>query len=315
MPPMIERGRRVRWVARARALPGNVRGALWMLLAAMMFSAAEALIKALGRTIDSFEIAFFRCFLGGVFILPFMMRAGVSALRTQRLGGHLLRAGAGYAATATAFYALTHLPLADATALSFARPLFVVILAVLFLGEPVRWRRWTATAVGFGGVLVMARPDGAALDIATIVALVSAFFVAVVTVAIKRLAETERPETIIFYFATVSSLLSIGPALYVWRTPTAGEFALLLLMGALGSIGQYFTIRSFRIAEATAVDPVDYTRLLLATLIGIAVFAEVPDLWTLLGAAIIVASTLYITRREARLGRAVAAGPPAPARV
>lgn len=312
---MIERKGPTHWLARCRALPGNVRGALWMFLAAIMYSASEALIKTVGQTIDSFQIVFFRCALGILIVSPFLIPAGLGAIRTKKLGGHLLRSSAGYVASATAFYALTHLPLADATALSFARPLFVVILAVLFLGETVRWRRWTATACGFAGVLVMARPDGAAVEFATLVALVSAFFVAVVSVAIKRLAETERPVTIMFYFTTVSSVLSLGPALYVWRTPTVTELALLLLMGAVGSTGQYFTIRSFRIAEATAVDPIDYTRLILATLIGIAFFSEVPDIWTLVGAAIIVGSTLYIARREARLGHKRAAGPATPVRL
>ena len=112
-----------------------------------------------------------------------------------------------------------------------------------------------------------------------------------------------------------ASFGALGPALYVWRTPTVTELALLLLMGAVGSTGQYFTIRSFRIAEATAVDPIDYTRLILATLIGIAFFSEVPDIWTLVGAAIIVGSTLYIARREARLGHKRAAGPATPVRL
>lgn len=297
---------------RLKALPPNLRGALWMLAAALVFSAMEATIKALGQTMSSFQIAFFRCAFGGLAVLPFVLRAGPSAFRTRRPLGHLGRAAAGYTAMALSFYALTQLPLADATALGFTRPLFMVVLAVIFLGEQIRWRRWTATAVGFCGVLIMVRPGHAVIDIATAAAAASAFFVALVGVLIKRLSETERPETIIFYFTLTSSLMSLGPALYVWRDPTWLELAVLIAIGAGGSLGQYFSIRSYRIAEATAVDPVDYSRLLFATVIGLLVFSELPDLWTFAGAAVIVASTLYIARREARLGRPVVAGSAGP---
>ena len=214
----------------------------------------------------------------------------------------------GYTAMVLGFYAVTHLPLADATALSFTRPLFMIVLAVLFLGEQVRWRRWSATGVGFIGVLVMARPGEAGLDIASLSAIAGTLFVAGVGVMLKRLSTTERPETIIFYFTVISSILALGPALYVWRTPTAPEVLGLIAIGALGSLGQYLTIRSYRIAEATAVDPVDYARLLIATFFGFLLFRELPDIWTVVGALIIIASTLYITRREARLRRTVTEG-------
>ncbi len=296
-----------------RRLPGNVRGALWMLAAVSVFSTMDAVIKLLGQSLDSFQIALFRCVFGGIAILPFALRGGFGALRTRRPGGHLARALIGYTAMVFGFYAVTQLPLADATALSFTRPLFMIVLAVLFLGEQVRWRRWSATAVGFLGVLVMARPGEADIDIATLSAIAASLFVAGVGVMLKRLAATERPETIIFYFTVISSLLALGPAIYVWRTPTPLEFFGLAAIGALGSLGQYFTIRSYRIAEATAVDPVDYARLLLAAAFGFLLFREVPDRWSLMGALIIIASTLYITRREARLRRTVTEGVATPA--
>ena len=291
-----------------RRLPGNARGALWMLGAVTAFACMDALIKWVGQTLDPFQIALFRCLFGGLFVLPFALREGPSALRTRRWGGHLGRALIGYTAMTLGFYAVTHLPLADATALSFTRPLFMIVLAVLFLGEAVRWRRWSATGIGFLGVLVMARPGEGGFDFAALVAIAATLFVAGVGVMLKRLSATERPETIIFYFTVISSLLALGPALYVWRTPRWIDIAIMMLLGGLGSLGQYLTIRAYRVAEATAVDPVDYARLLLATGFGFALFAELPDRWTALGAAIIIGSTLYITRREARLGRQVTEG-------
>jgi drug/metabolite transporter (DMT)-like permease len=300
-------------LVRLRRLPGNARGALWMLGAVSAFAAMDALIKWVGQTLDPLQIAFFRCIFGGVFVLPFALRHGPQAVRTHRWGGHLGRALIGYTAMVLGFYAVTHLPLADATALSFTRPLFMIVLAVLFLGEQVRWRRWSATGIGFLGVLVMARPGHGGFDHAALVAIAATLFVAGVGVMLKRLSATERPETIIFYFTITSSLMALGPALYVWRPPGWIDVALMAVMGALGSLGQYLSIRAYRIAEATAVDPVDYARLLLATGFGFAVFGELPDAWTLLGALIIVGSTLYITRREARIRRPVTEGVATPA--
>ena len=294
----------LRLQARLRSLPANVRGALWMLLAAAIWASNDAIIKALGRTIDPFQIAFFRCVVGGLAIIPFLIASsGGPALRTRRLGGHMARAAAGYLAMVLSWYSVIHLPLADATALAFSRPLFMVILAVVFLHEAVRWRRWSATAVGFIGVLVMARPGLDDFNLGLAAAIAGAIFVAGVNVMIKSLAATERPATILFYFGVLSSLMALGPALLVWRTPTPLELAVLVLIGIAGALGQYFTIRAFRIAEATAVDPFDYVRLLYATLFGYLFFAELPDRYTVLGAAIIVASTYYIARRGAVLNR------------
>jgi drug/metabolite transporter (DMT)-like permease len=299
--------------ARFEALAPNVRGALWMLLAALIWSVNEATIKGLGRSLDPLQISFFRCFFGGLTVLPFIfVSAGTRAFRTQRFGGHFIRAAAGYVAMALAFYSIIHMPLADATALGFTRPLFMVVLAVLFLGEAVRWRRWTATAVGFLGVIVMARPGLETIDLALAAAIGSAFFVALVSVMIKKLAETEHPATIIFYFGIISSTLALGPALFVWRTPTLLEFFVLAGIGAFGSLGQYLTILAFRVGEATAVDPFDYARLLYATIFGFLFFAELPDGYTLLGATIIIGSTWYIAQREARLRREAQSATTAP---
>jgi drug/metabolite transporter (DMT)-like permease len=170
----------------------------------------------------------------------------------------------------------------------------------------VRWRRWTATVIGFLGVLVMVRPGQTEAELAVAIGLLGAFLAADVVVWIKKLAKTESPIAMLVYFGLFSTLIAAVPAAFVWIWPSWTELLQLALIGLLGALGQFFAIRGFRIGEATAVMPFDYSRLLFATGFGLIFFAEVPDLWTVLGAAIIVSSTLYIAHREAKLARQAA---------
>ena len=300
-----------RWLA----LAPNLRGALGVVGAGVCFSAMALAVKLLGARLDSFQIAFFRASFGLIGILPFALRAGPGAMRTTRPGLHVARGVLGAGVMFCGYYALTHLPLADAVAISYARPLFLIVLAVLFLGERVHLRRWTATAVGFLGVLVMMRPAGG-IEFASLVALAGTLIIAVVNVLVKKLAATDSPVTILLYFGIVSTIATALPALAVWRAPTAPELMLLVFVGAAGVSAQTCMIRGLRLGEATAVIPFDYFRLLIAGALGFLVFAETPDRWTLIGAVVIVAATLYIALREARLGKpaqgAVAEGDGAP---
>lgn len=282
-----------RWTA-------NIEGALWVLLAVFILSIMSALVKLLGQRLDSFQIAFFRSLFGLVVIVPFLLRYGPAGFATRRPGMHILRSVLGVSAMMCGFYAITHLSLADATAITFTKPLFLVLLATPFLGETVGWRRWTATMVGFAGALIMIRPGGAGVEVAALVALVGALLVAIVTVAVKKLSMTEKPITILFYFGVTSTAVSALPAALVWQTPSWIELGLLFVVGALGATAQTCTIRAYHIAEASAITPFDYSRLLFAGVIGSIFFSEIPDQWTVLGAAIIVISSLYIAHRERR---------------
>lgn len=296
---------------RWRTLPGNVRGAFWILAASVLFSVMSAAVKTAGTRLDIFQIAFFRCAVGLLVILPFMARTGSHVFKTRRPVMHIVRSLTGLVAMFCGFYAITHLPLADATAITFAKPLFMIVLAVLFLGEVVRWRRWSATAVGFLGVLIMIDPGDNGLDPAMAAALAGTLCVAVVVVLVKRLSTTEAPLTILFTFGIVSTLGSAVPAMLVWQTPTGSDLALLMLIGSLGASGQFCMIRGFRVGEATALVPFEYSQLLFAGLLGYVLFANVPTANTLAGGALIVLSTLYIAVREAKLGKK----PPAKASV
>jgi drug/metabolite transporter (DMT)-like permease len=285
-----------------------VRGALWVVLSCLSITSMAALVKTLGAHLDSFQLAFFRAGFGLLIVLPFALGAGWGVLRTRHIRLHLARGIAGTVAMMSGFYALTRLSLADATAITFTTPLFLTVLAALVLHEIVRWRRWSATALGFLGVLIMLRPGEGVLEPAALVALLGAACIASVRLVIKRLATSDGALTIILWFGLISTAASAVPAALVWRTPTLYELGLLVLLGCLASLTQVFMIRAYRIGEASALAPFEYFRLPFAMLYGILLFAELPDLYTLLGASIIVASTLYIARREQLRNRQRQAG-------
>ncbi len=283
-------------------LSPNARGALWALLGSLFMSFSAVLVKFLGNELNSFEVAFFRALFGFLAITPFVLRPGSGGIRTSRPVLHTLRGVMGGAAMLSGFYAVTVLPLALATSLSFSRSLFMIILAILFLGEEVRARRWTATILGIVGIIVMLRPT-TAIDAAAFYSLFSAFMVAAVMVATKKLATTEPPVRIIFYAGFFGTLISLGPAIFLWETPSLTQIALMILLGVIGALGTNCMVRALAAAEATVVAPVEYVRILFAAMFGFFLFAETPDIWTGVGAVIVVASTLYIALREARLGK------------
>lgn len=284
-------------------LSGNTRGTLWMIASGIGFTIMAIGIKQLGQRLDSLQIGFFRVLIGFIVILPFVAQVGLERLRTRHLGVHFVRAVFGLIAMYCSYYALARMPLADYTALSFTKPLFATGLAVVILGEVVRWRRWSATIVGFLGVLIMVRPGAGTFQPAALAALADAFAIAFLVTLVKRLPPQETPLGMLYYFGLFAVVLSVPGAIHAWQWPTAQEALWLVAVGILGALSQSFWIRAFRAGEASAVAPFDYLRLIFAGLVGVMLFSEWPTIWTLIGAAVIVASTIYIARRERQLGK------------
>jgi drug/metabolite transporter (DMT)-like permease len=300
---------RERWLM----LSPNTRGILWMIASGIGFTIMAIGIKQLGQRLDSLQIGFFRVLFGLIAILPFVAQTGLARLRTRHLRVHFVRAVFGLIAMYCSYYALVHMPLADYTALSFTKPLFATALAVVILGEVVRWRRWSATIVGFLGVLIMVRPGHDTFQPAALAALTDAFAIAFLVVLVKRLPPQETPLGMLYWFGVFAVVLSVPGAIYSWQWPTAHEFLLLAMVGVLGALSQSFWIRAFRAGEASAVAPFDYLRLIFAGVVGVMLFSEWPSAWTLAGAAVIVASTIYIARRESQLGKPAMPTPTEPA--
>jgi drug/metabolite transporter (DMT)-like permease len=283
----------------------NVRGAFNILAACLLFTAMGAIAKVLGERLPAIEVAFGRAFGGLLVVLPLVLRAGPGAWRTSRLGLHVTRGTLGTMALICGFYAVTQLPLAEATALSFTKPLFQVVLAALILREVVRATRWVATVVGFVGVLVMLAPGlaGPTLAPAALVGLAGAGFAAVVSITLRRLVHLEREITILLYLGLTGTLVTGVPTAFVWVTPTALEAGLMLAMAAIGLVSQIFLMRGFRLGEASAMAPFDYSRLPFSAAVGFLVFAEAPGHATFAGAVIVAGSALYVARAEAQAAR------------
>jgi drug/metabolite transporter (DMT)-like permease len=285
------------------SLAPNTKGALLMTTSGLAYSFVAAMVKELSLGMDGFEITFFRALIGFVGLFPFLAVAGRAGFKTQHLGKHIWRGILGSISALCAYLGIGKLALANYTALSFTKPLFAVVLAVLIIGEQVRWRRWAATIIGFLGVIVMIRPGSDAFSYWSFLALGDAFSIALLITIVKRLPSTETELVMMFYYGLVAIAVSLPLAVWAWRWPTGFEWLLLTGVGLIGAFSQYLWILAFRAGEASAVAPFDYLRLLFAGLIGLVLFSEYPDSWTVGGAAVVVGSTVYIAHREARLKR------------
>lgn len=286
------------------------RAIAYRLAAATGFASMAALIKlAVGDDVAVVEIMFWRFAFGLVPLFAFIaLRSNIGVVRTRKLPAHVWRATLGLSAMYLSFRALASLPLAEATTISFAAPLFAIALSALVLGERVGPRRWSAVAIGFVGVLIVAGPGSGRLPAAGLLfAVGGALGVAAVTVAIRRIGRTEAPETTVFWFSALS-LPVLGTLLPRAMTSHGATTWLVLLgVGLAGGLAQLFMTRSLGLARISVVAPFDYSQLVGAVLLGWAIWDVVPTGRTWLGAAIIAGSGLYSAYRERKLGKIAAA--------
>jgi len=282
-----------------------------MVCAALVFSQMNGLVKYLGRDLHGFEIAFFRSIFGFFALLPGIMSAGgIKAFHTKRPWLHTIRAVFGGITMLCLFYAMTRLPLANATALAFSQPLFMLILAPIFLHEKIGWHRSLAACFGFAGVLIIVQPGEMGFSIAAIGAITGAFTMACAMIVVKTLSKTELPVSIMSYFALSAIVVTGIPTIYVWVTPTWTQVLLMAVCGIVASFGQYLYIRSYKIGEASVVAPFNFLQLPFAGLLGYVAFSEMPARTTLIGGALIIAAALYIMRRESIVHNKVTPIPP-----
>ncbi|MFN5608480.1 MAG: DMT family transporter [Holosporales bacterium] len=270
----------------------------WMLICTVLMSMIPIIAHFLAARVHPLQMVFVRSALQFVFILPFIAFYFPAVVSTRRLSAHAWRGINGAISMSLWFYGIAHLPLANVVTLSSIAPIFTTILAAWWLGEQVHLRRWIAIAVGFGGVLLVAQPEATGFTWVAGIVVLQAFMVAVANFFVKSLTTTERNLTILFYMGVFVVPLTLPGALLFWMWPTPAEWGWLTLMAFCGVLAHFALNRAFRMAEASALMPLDYLRLPIAVGADVLLFAQMPTEQTLLGAAAILVACLYILHRE-----------------
>ena len=287
-------------------LNGNyLRSAGFMVVGSMLFTGSHGLVRYVsGGGMHPLEMAFLANVFGFILYIPWLARAGLSALYTTQFTRHALRAVCNVTSLTTWYYALSLTPLADATALATTMPLFSTLGAVVILSEPMHMRRWLALFLGLVGALIIIRPGFAAFSPGFAFVIASCVFGALSRVQAKQLSSKDSAITCSVYLACLQTPISFVMALFVWTPPATGELGIMVAVGVLVAFAQLASVESMAGADIGSLEPLQYLRLVWAALIGYLVFSEVSVIWTWIGAAIIAISTTYIMQREARMARA-----------
>ena len=282
-------------------IPVALRGMLFMFVATITGVCMHATVRHMSADFAPFELAFFRNGFALVFLAIPLLRLGTAPLRTTHPWLHLLRGALTTCSMLSFFTALSITPLAQVTALSFTAPMFATILAIFFLDEVVRIRRWAAIIIGFAGTLVILRPGVTEFDLGSMLTLFSASTWGAAIIVTRVLGRTESSHTITFYLALVMTVLSFLPATYVWVWPESSQYLWLLLIAGFGTVTQLCVTQALRMGETAVVMPIDFFKLIWATAFGFFLFSESPDSMTLVGGGMIFASATYIAYRESKL--------------
>lgn len=281
------------------AISAPVEGALWMIAASTCWALMSAMIRYLSTDLPPLEVAFFRILFAAFIMIPHMVRNRTGLLPRSHIGLYLVRAALHAGAMLFWYFALTMMPLAPATALYFTAPFFATILAVLFLGEVVRARRWLAVAAGFAGAMLILRPGLEAPEWGAVLVLGTAITSAVGRITVRTLTRDQTPNDMVAYNFTILTPILLIPAIFVWQWPSLEMLAWLGALGVVGAVSHLFMTRAYVVAEASQVAPFDFTQLIVVAVIGYLAFGEIPDGWTIAGSILIAGSAIYIAQREA----------------
>ncbi len=290
-------------------LPDNVKGAFILVAAAGFFSCMVAVIKLAGEHLHVTQILLLRQLGMALIMLPLWLTKPVDSFRTRRFGLLAARLTLGSIAMVCGFTAFIHLPLADATAIGFAKSFFVTIFAVIFLGEVVGTYRWSAVVVGFVGVLIMLQPGADAFSVYGLLAIIGAAAAGGVMVIIRHLTRTESVQVIMSFHVVGVAFVMLLPALMNWQPLTPYLWLLITILAITAYLGQRLNVLAYSLGEASLLASLDYIRLLYAVLLGWWLFDQLPGSATLFGASVIVAAAIFTVYREARRKQVVSRAP------
>jgi drug/metabolite transporter (DMT)-like permease len=279
-------------------------GVLWMVAAAIAFSVTITMVRHLSDKFTTFEIVFFRQVFGTLIMLPWLIKVGIGVLKTGEMKVYLVRAVSTYCAMLAAYYSVVLITIADSIALQFTLPFFTIIIAMVALGEKVRSHRWIATIVGFVGAMIIIRPGFTEMNAGVLIALGAAALYGVSDTCTRFLSGKDSINVVVFYGFILQLPISAVPAFMTWVTPGLSDLLFILIFVIVAVGAQFCITQSFANAEASLVSPVLFVRLPFVAVLGYIYFAELPSTWTWVGAAILIASTFWSTRVDARISKA-----------
>ena len=271
----------------------------FLAIAATFFAALMALsVKYLSKDLNPIMICFFRCIAGLILLSPFIVKNNFAAVKSKNCKFQFIRALINIISMICWFTALGTMHLEKATALGFTTPLFTTILAVILLGEVIRFHRTTALIIGFIGIFIIIRPGYIPLETGTILMLIASLSFSFVLIFVKKLSSVDSSLTIIFYHLLISTPVFFILSIFYWQNININQLFIFVFIGGAGLLSHWCLTQAFRLSDTTFVMPLQFTKLIWASLFGFFVFSEMPDLWTWIGGLIIFFSVVYITYRE-----------------
>jgi drug/metabolite transporter (DMT)-like permease len=285
-----------RWLA----LAPNMRGILWVGMAGVLFALLNVFTLIPSQHLNPYVMAFMRYFFGTLMLIPIVLKLGLyRAMRTDRLPLHVFRGAIHAGGMFLWFIGLPLTTLASVTALGFTGPIFVTIGAALFLGEKVRMRRWMAVLIGFAGAMIIIRPGVGDIGYGAVCILISTPIFSASNIISKMLARTETANKIVIWQHVTIVMFAFPVALFFWETPAWSDLIWFVAAGLCGTMGHLCQQNGYQLADITLLQPIGFLSLLWNALLGYFLFFQPPDVWTFVGAAVIFASALYISHREA----------------
>lgn len=271
---------------------------------ALLFSIMGICIRYASHTVDNYTIVFFRNVVGLILFLPFIFKQGIGFVKTEKLWMHTWRSIVGLAAMYGFFYAIAHLKLSNAMVFTYSSPIFIPLIAWLFLKEKITRSMLCAATLGFIGVFCVAKPDQGLLNWISVVGIASSLLASMAFVTVRALTKTEPPERIVFYFCFIGSLLSIIPMFWVWRPYHLQELVFLISAGILANVSQIFMSHAYRLAPAGQIAPVNYMAIIFAGIWGFLLWKEVPDFYSVIGFGFILLAIILcspLTQRQKKM--------------
>jgi len=276
-----------------------LHGIGFMIFMTICFSSLDASAKYISSQLPLLMVLWGRYLFHFIFVMLFFFNdAPRNIIYTQKIKLQILRSFLLVGAGVTFWGALLFMPLADCVIIAFASPLLVTALSVPLLGESVGLHRWAAVIVGLIGVMIVIRPGIGIVHWASILPFIAALFYANIQITTRILGRTDKALTTLFYTSFGGLIFCSIAVVFIWVTPSPGQWLILMWLGFLGALGHYFMIKAFEIAPVSLLAPFDYTTLIWATLLGYVIFGDLPDTWAIMGAIIIMSSGLYIIHRE-----------------